>query len=171
MGRLLGNLIPLTVERQTPFWFSSGGNKVFTSERMPVFIVEEERNHYFYGIPEVGHGVKVARHHEGESVDPDDVQRTVTEDDELQVSVFISKRLPKLNQRSFSSTTCLYTNTPDSNFVVDAHPKDEDVVLVSACSGHGFKFTSVVGEIAADLAAEGRTRHDISFLNVRRFTR
>jgi sarcosine oxidase len=63
----------------------------------------------------------------------------------------------------------MYTNTPDRNFVVDFHPDDEGLVLVSACSGHGFKFASVMGEVAADLVAEGRTKHDISFLNLGRF--
>jgi sarcosine oxidase len=169
--QLLGDVVPLTVERQTPFWFSSGGDKTFAAEEMPIFIMEEARDHYFYGIPDVGHGVKVARHHDGEVVDPDGVQRTVTESDEVPVREFVARRLPRLNDRPIGSTTCLYSNTPDSNFVIDLHPWEKDVVVVSACSGHGFKFASVIGEIGADLALEGRSRQDISFLRLGRFAK
>ncbi|MDV3277935.1 MAG: N-methyl-L-tryptophan oxidase [Nitrososphaerales archaeon] len=170
-GQLLGDMVPLTIERQTPFWFWSGGDQAFSAGRMPIFIMEETQGHYFYGIPEVGHGVKVARNHEGEFVDPELTRRTVTESDEMPVREFVSRRLPKLNNRPISSSTCLYSNTPDWNFVIDVHPRQRDVVVVSACSGHGFKFASVIGEIGADLALDGRTRHDISFLRLERFSK
>jgi sarcosine oxidase len=170
-GPLLGDLFPLTVERQVPFWFSSGGSRLFFPDRMPVFIMEERSGQYFYGIPDVGHGVKVARNHAGENVDPDNVPRGVTRKDESPVREFISRSLPRLSTEPISSTTCLYSNTPDLNFVIDLHPSFNEIVVISACSGHGFKFASVVGEIAADLADEGRTRHDISFLRAGRFRR
>jgi sarcosine oxidase len=167
--RLLGDLVPLKVERQTPFWFSSGGSSMFSPERMPVFIMEEKSGQYFYGIPDVGRGVKVARNHAGATVDADDVPRDVTEGDVSPVREFVSRRLPNLSTRPVGSTTCLYSNTPDWNFVIDTHPRDDRVVILSACSGHGFKFASVVGEIAADLAIQGKTRHDIAFLQAERF--
>ncbi len=168
-GRLLPGLIPLTCERQVPLWFSPGGGDSFSADRMPVFIMEEADGHYFYGIPDVGHGVKVARTHEGQIVDPDKVERTVTEADVLPVRRFVRKRFPTLKPDPISSTTCLYTNTPDQNFVVDFHPEDRRAFVISACSGHGFKFSSVIGEIVADLLVDGRTGFDISFLNAGRF--
>jgi sarcosine oxidase len=65
--------------------------------------------------------------------------------------------------------TCLFTNTPDEHFILDGHPEHSQVILASPCSGHGYKFCSVVGEIIADLATgAGRTRHDISFIGAMR---
>ncbi|HYC26731.1 MAG TPA: hypothetical protein VEB67_01770, partial [Nitrososphaerales archaeon] len=65
--------------------------------------------------------------------------------------------------------TCLYTNTPDLNFAVGALPRSDGVVLVSACSGHGFKFASVMGEVVSDLVTNGRSGLDVSFLGLDRF--
>ncbi len=168
-GQLVGAIIPLSCERQVPFWFPSSGERCFSPEVMPIFIAEETPGHFFYGIPEVGHGVKVARTHEGQVVGPDTVSRVVTEDDLAPVQEFVSKRLKKLGTTPMASTTCLYTNTPDLNFVIGTHPDDARVTVVSACSGHGFKFASVIGEVAADLAIEERSDLDISFLNIDRF--
>ena len=169
MGGLSGGLVPLEVERQVLFWFDARGKEQFAPSRMPVFIVEEKGPHYYYGIPDVGEGVKVARHHEGAAVDPDSVDRNVHESDALPVEAFVSGHLPLASSKPIASSVCLYSNTPDGNFVVDFHPTDGGLVLVSACSGHGFKFASVMGEVVADLVAEGRTRHDVSFLWLGRF--
>jgi sarcosine oxidase len=168
MGRLTGGLLPLKVERQVPFWFSSGGHPRFTAEEMPVFIMEQEGGE-FYGVPDVGDGVKVGRHHGGEVVEPGSVKREVTKDDASPVEEFVSKRLPALVRPYSSAVPCLYTNTPDLNFAVGVHPEASNVVIVSACSGHGFKFASVMGEVAADLATAGKTEYDISFLSPDRF--
>jgi glycine/D-amino acid oxidase-like deaminating enzyme len=68
------------------------------------------------------------------------------------------------------SQVCLYTNTPDRDFIVDVHPASpEQVVVVSACSGHGFKFATVVGEIASELVATGTSQHDVSLFRMSRF--
>lgn len=168
-GGLLGGLLPLQVERQAPLWFSSGGDASFAPPSMPVFIMEEERGVFFYGIPDVGHGVKVARTHGGEHVDPDKVGRTVTKEDIDPVRAFISRRLRSLDGAPIASTTCLYTNTPDLNFAVGLHPSDQNVVVLSACSGHGFKFASVLGEVASDLVVNGSTSYDLAFLDPGRF--
>lgn len=167
----LGNLLPLQCERQVPFWFSSNGQKCFTPQEMPVFIFEDDPGQFYYGIPDVGHGTKVARTHGGEIGDPDNIRREVTEEDLAPVKGFIEHRLPMLKGPPIASTTCLYTNTPDLNFAVGLHPDDPGVTVISACSGHGFKFASVLGEVAADLAIEGKTVFDIRFLDVDRFTR
>ncbi|MDV3293678.1 MAG: N-methyl-L-tryptophan oxidase, partial [Nitrososphaerales archaeon] len=142
-AQLLPGLIPLTCERQVPFWFESPGDGAFSAEKMPIFMMEEDTNHYFYAIPDVGHGVKVARTHGGSQVSPDQIVRKVTDADLSPVRDFIKRRLPRVNPTPIGSTTCIYTNTPDSHFVVDFHPDDRRVLVVSACSGHGFKFSSV----------------------------
>jgi sarcosine oxidase len=167
-GHLLRGLLPLQCERQVPLWFSSGGQD-YTPQKMPVFIMEEAKGVFYYGIPDVGHGVKVARSHGGVVSEPDRVKREVTEEDIRPVRDFISRRLKKLDGPPIASSTCLYSNTPDMNFAVGLHPADSRVVVMSACSGHGFKFASVLGEVAADLVTDGRTAHDISFLNPGRF--
>ena len=64
---------------------------------------------------------------------------------------------------------CMFTNTPDHHFIIDLHPDDNRVVVASPCSGHGYKFCSVVGEIVADLAETGETRHDIGLFRLSRF--
>ncbi|MDA4121540.1 MAG: FAD-dependent oxidoreductase, partial [Thaumarchaeota archaeon] len=143
----------------------------FAPGRMPVFIFEEDGGRFFYGIPDVGHGVKVARTHGGAMVNPDKVKRTVTKEDTEPVESFVSKRLPKLGREPIASTTCLYTNTPDLNFAVGPLPNDPRVAVVSACSGHGFKFAGVLGEVVGDLLTGGRSRYDVSFLRLDRFAK
>lgn len=167
-GRLLRGLVPLQCERQVPFWFASAGED-FAPPKMPVFIMEEDKGVFYYGIPDVGHGVKVARSHGGLVSEPDRVKRDVTDEDIRPVRDFVSRRLKRLDGTPLASTTCIYSNTPDTNFAVGLHPADPRVVVMSACSGHGFKFASVLGEVAADLATEGKTAHDISFLSPARF--
>ena len=168
-GELLQGLLPLRVERQVPFWFSSGGRDVFSPSKMPVFIMEEDASRFYYGLPDMGHGVKVARTHGGESSDPDKVRREVSEEDVAPVRDFVSRRLKALDGTPIASTTCLYTNTPDFNFALGLHPSDRNVVVVSACSGHGFKFASVIGEVAADFVTGGATSYDLGFLDPARF--
>ena len=168
-AKLLQGLLPLQTERQVQLWFSSGGRGQFSPPKMPVFIMEEKKGTMFYGIPEVGHGVKVARTHGGDLGDPDSLSREVTEKDIAPVREFVSRRLAKLDGPPVSSAACLNSNTPDMNFAVGFHPADPRVVVMSACSGHGFKFASVLGEAAADLVTEGRTALGVSFLDPARF--
>ena len=169
-GGLLHGMIPLQCERQVPFWFDSKRQERFSPEKMPVFIMEEEPGVFFYGIPEFGKGVKVARTHGGEACEADTIRREVGEEDSVPVERFVAKRLKNLALPAVESTTCLYTNTPDLNFAVGVHPKDPRVTVVSACSGHGFKFASVIGEVAADLSLTGETPLDVAFLGLQRFS-
>jgi glycine/D-amino acid oxidase-like deaminating enzyme len=66
---------------------------------------------------------------------------------------------------------CLYTLSPDRNFIVDRHPECSQVSFAAGLSGHGFKFASVLGEVLADLAIDGRTSLPVEFLSCRRFDR
>ncbi|QQG48141.1 MAG: N-methyl-L-tryptophan oxidase [archaeon] len=168
-SELFPGAVPLKVERQVPIWFSSKKQGIFSPESMPVFIMEEEAGKFFYGLPEVGHGVKAARTHAGAIVNPDSVSRTVTKDDIAPVEAFVGRRLPKLGRKPIDSTVCLYTNTPDLNFAIGPHPEEGKVVVVSACSGHGFKFASVLGEVVADMVEGKKTQVDVSWLSLSRF--
>ena len=168
-GALLQGILPLQVERQVPLWFSSNGVDLFAPPKMPVFIMEEEEGVYYYGVPDLGHGVKVARTHGGEVTDPDKARRKVTEEDVAPVEGFVSRRLRRIEGPPVASSTCLYTNTPDRHFAVGLHPANERVVILSACSGHGFKFASVLGEVVADLITGKPIAFDLDFVDPARF--
>ena len=170
-GKLAKGAIPLQVERQVPLWFSSRGQEIFKAQKMPVFMAEEREGIFYYGIPDVGHGVKLAMHHGGKTADPDMVEREVTEEDIAPVRSFASRRMKGLDSPPIASTTCLYTNTPDFQFAVGPHPDDGRAFVVSACSGHGFKFASVLGEIVSSRISGDKTDYDVSFLSPDRFGR
>ena len=68
-----------------------------------------------------------------------------------------------------SSHVCMFTNTPDQHFRIDAHPDHDNVIIASHCSGHGFKFASVIGEVLADLATRRETRFDLTMFGLARF--
>ena len=163
--------LPLRVERNVPFWLRPTTNPdEFTPDRFPVFIWETTAGHY-YGVPHVDlPGVKVARHHTGEFGDPDTIDPTPRPSDETPVRDFVRQHIPALDGPVESSLVCLYTLTPDEHFIVDLHPVHQQVVFASACSGHGFKFACVVGEILADLAMTGRADPTADFLRLDRLS-
>jgi sarcosine oxidase len=158
----------LWVERVPVFWFEPpGGPGPVSAGRLPVWIFETATDGAFYGFPyEPEAGLKVARHHSGVLVDPDTVDRTATRADEARVRDFVRLRLPVADGPVRGSSVCLYTNTPDEHFVIDRHPDAPNVVFASACSGHGFKFSPVIGAVLADLALHGRTDRPVDFLRL-----
>jgi glycine/D-amino acid oxidase-like deaminating enzyme len=113
--------------------------------------------------------VKAAIHHEGETTDAEHVRRDVTADDEATVRPLVERLLPAAAGRLRESCVCLYTNTPDHDFLIDRHPEHEQVFIVSPCSGHGFKFSPVIGEIVADLVTRGASRFDLTAFSLERF--
>lgn len=165
-GAWLPDLLPflsraLRVERVPLFWFEPAR----PVGPLPVWILETPEGD-FYGFPPDEHGLKIARHGSGDPADPDALDRTVRPADEERVRAFARRYLPAADGPLLSTHVCMYTRTPDGHFVIDR--ADERVVYASACSGHGFKFASVVGEILADLALDGRTAHPIGFLSAAR---
>jgi len=164
--------LPLKVERQVLVWLAiQSGADWFSPERFPVWIREATPQGDVYGLPTLdGLSIKLARHHGGETVDPATVRRTATDADLDPLRLFVTKYLHGVTRHVTRSAVCLYTNTPDRHFAIGLHPESERVAILSACSGHGFKFAPVVGDIAADLVLEGGTRRDISRLALQRFT-
>lgn len=174
-GPWMGDLAPslrsrLQPERQVLGWFGIDDRAAFAPSAFPVFVLEAEEG-VFYGFPEYGvPGFKVGKyHHRFESVHPDRVPREVTAADEAALRLATSRYFPSANGPLQSATTCLFTNSPDEHFVIDRAPELPEALLVSACSGHGFKFCSVVGEICADLVTQDRTSHDIGLFRLSRF--
>ncbi len=164
--------LPLKVERQVLVWLAiQSGADEFSPDRFPVWIREGTPQGDVYGLPTLdGRTIKLARHHGGETVDPATVRRAATDADLDPLRLFVTKYLRGVTRHVTRSAVCLYTNTPDQHFAIGVHPESERVVILSACSGHGFKFSPVVGDIAADLVLEGGTRRDISRLALQRFT-
>jgi sarcosine oxidase len=125
-----------------------------------------------YGFPTLdGTSMKIARHHDGEPTDPDTVRRAVSDADLEPLRAFAGSYLHGVTRIVTKTAVCMYTNTPDRHFVIDLHPDDSRIVVISACSGHGFKFAPVIGEIAADLVRDGRTHRDISRFAAARFAK
>jgi len=163
--------LPLRVERNALFWYEPLAQpEIFAPDALPVWILELDQEYAFYGFPSLpGQGVKVARHHGGQTVTADEVNRDATAEDERPVREFMARYMPLANGPRLDSRVCMYTNTPDFHFIVDFHPDDDRIVVASPCSGHGFKFSNIIGSIVADLTLEGRTTFEIGFLSMSRF--
>ena len=166
-GRLLPRIAPLLQVKRVPlFWFEPVAERD-TLARMPVYIVDSGLGHGCYGFPYLAdQGLKIATHGAGTPADPDTVDREVHPADEAPIREFIRQRLPVADGPVRMTKICMYTVTPDEHFILDV---DGPVAYASACSGHGFKFASVMGEVLADLALDGATRHPIAFLSASRF--
>jgi sarcosine oxidase len=162
--------LPLRIERERPMFFDLLADpSAVGADRLPVWVVEDGRT-AFYGIRhERALGLKVSIHHWGEFVDPHAVDRTVAAADVERVRAFLRTRMPAADGPLRHAEVCLYTNTPDEVFVIDRHPATAGVAFASACSGTGFKFAPVVGEILADLAVEGVSRRPIERFRADRF--
>ena len=124
-----------------------------------------------YGFPIHGSsGLKISKHHHfDETADPETVDRRISPRDEAAILSFSDQFLPSAKGPLTSATTCLYTMTPDGDFIIDRLPDARQVIIASPCSGHGFKFAPVIGEILADLATSGSTWRDISRFRLSRF--
>jgi len=169
MSRLVPHL-PLHVTRQVMTWFTPREPALFELGRFPVFLMRTPHGNH-YGFPSTdGATVKIAKHHHlDETVDPDSVDRTVSAKDEAAIRAAVTAHIPAADGPLAQAKTCLYTMTPDHDFIVDLLPGAPNVVIASACSGHGFKFAPVMGEVLADLATAGSTPHDISRFRLSRF--
>jgi len=158
-------------ERQVLAWLQPETPQLFTPDNFPVFnlLVPEGR---YYGFPVHGvPGFKFGKyHHFEEIVDPDDYQRDPTWEDEDLLRNFASRYFPQGAGPTMSLTACMFTNSPDNHFIIDLHPDYPQISFATGFSGHGYKFASVIGEIMADLADWGRSRHDLQLFNLARFT-
>ncbi len=191
-GAWAGKMIPgftdkIKVTRQFVAWIKpknvrqpadSFGEKQFALNSFPCWMISDDEKHgCYYGFPlldtkKFGEpaGLKLAHHFPNGATDPDKVNRQTTKEDIENLNYCLDKYLPGVFDAVLSTKICLYANSPDENFIIDELPGFEKAVSI-ACgfSGHGFKFASVVGEILADLAIEGKTGLPIEFLNAKRF--
>jgi len=163
--------LPLTVVRQVMFWLRPGGDPgLFHPGRFPIWLWETKEGPTWYGFPDLGDGPKVARHHGGQVTTADQVERGIDPDEARPVRAFLAQAIPPLDGPVTDARVCMYTNTPDEDFVLGRHPDHPAVLIASPCSGHGFKFAPTVGEILADLAMDRSPRFDLSPFSSNRFT-
>lgn len=171
-GKLVEDLgVRLTVTRQILGWVSPADPSAFALDRFPCWAVEHTDGHIYYGFPMTTQrpGLKIARHWQASETDPDTINRDPMPGDEDELRVPLREIIPLGDGPLLSQTVCMYTNTPDSHFIIDRHPKQQRVIIACGFSGHGFKFAPIIGEALADLAANGATDLPIGFLALSRF--
>jgi len=162
--------LPLTTERQVLCWFEPRARpELFRPESFPIYICQYAARGFFYGFPDLGDGLKVAMHHGGQSVAVGDVRREADETDIGPIRELLRQFLPDADGPLRSATVCLYTNAPDEHFILGPHPKHPEVIIVSPCSGHGFKFSAVIGEVVSDMVMGTVPPFDLSLFRPDRF--
>ena len=162
--------LPLSLRRKVQLWYATPDAAPYSEGAMPVFYVAADYGG-FYGFPARDEdGLKLAEHTGGDPLDnPDTLNRGLEPQDEEKALRFLAETLPGFEPERRRFSVCMYTMTPDEHFIIDRHPEHPNVALAAGFSGHGFKFASVVGEILADLATEGRTDLPVDFLSLGRF--
>ena len=170
--QLLGSLgVPIAVERAVMYWLDPVGG-VSGFEDHPIFIDENASGTHVYGFPAIDGprgGVKVAFAWKGSPCTPETIDRAVHPHEIDELTGRIAELLPALGDTCLRTATCMYSNTPDRNFVIGRHPRCAEVIVACGFSGHGFKFVPVVGEILADLVIDRATDHPISLFDPHRF--
>jgi glycine/D-amino acid oxidase-like deaminating enzyme len=160
-GPWLGKLFPETIgqrirpTRQEVFFFGTpAGDDPFTDAKFPVWA--DHRDKFVYGIPgNLGRGFKIADDTRGPEFDPTSGERTVSAEGLKSARDYIAFRFPGLKDAPLlESRVCQYENSPDNNFIVDRHPRHENVWLLGGGSGHGFKHGPALGEMVAELVLE-----------------
>ncbi len=172
IGELVRELaLPIVVQRNVLYWFDPRRDSaLFAPERFPVFLGDLTPELMLYGFPDTGDGVKVALHHFGPVVSPDAVDRTVSAAEIDHFRGILQRYLPAANGPLRATGVCTYTNVPDEHFIIDRHPSASRVWVASPCSGHGFKFSSAIGEVLADLVTTGLPRFDLAPFSIERFS-
>jgi sarcosine oxidase len=164
--------LPLSIERQSVFWFDPDeGTESYDSARFPIYAYEFKAGTICYGFPRLARGVKASVMHDGQKVsDPESVDRNVHDAEVEPLRAALRVILPYLSDAPVRETgVCLFTNTPDHDFLIDFHPRHPQVLVSSPCSGHGFKFASAIGELQAELVTTGESRFDLSPFRIGRW--
>ncbi|HEV2840765.1 MAG TPA: N-methyl-L-tryptophan oxidase [Chthoniobacterales bacterium] len=162
--------IRLRVQRNIQAWFSPATN-AYDWPGFPAFLVDrQDLPAPLYGFPDFGDGVKAAFHGFGDLTDAEHINREIDPARDVEpIARALEQWMPAAAGVLREAKPCMYSLTPDANFVIDRHPEHANLILCGGFSGHGFKFAPVVGEIAAELALDGGSRHRIEFLSLQRF--
>lgn len=168
LAKFLSELnLPLTVSREHKAYFHLQPRDRFSVGKLPVFV---EYDTSIYGLPaDEESGVKLAQDHSGPPFDPDDEARLVDEAALRTLEDWLPRYTTAETVARGEAAACLYTNTPDRDFVIDRHPRLPSVLLAGGFSGHGFKFSILVGDLLADLVQQGETPHLLERFRCDRF--
>ena len=173
-GPWMRELVPgalgcLATTKQTIGWFATSDPSRFRLGALPVFVLTSEEG-VFYGFPEYGQpGMKLGGPHGArDPIDPNDPDRTPCPAHVEALRSCLARYLPGAAGEALMLRGCIYTVTPDEHFIIDRLPQSPNVIVASPCSGHGYKFATVIGEILADLATGGTPPHDISMFSLNR---
>jgi sarcosine oxidase len=170
--KLVGDMgVRLTVTRQPLAWVWPKEPAQFELGKMPVWILEHRDGSNHYGFPMLpdNPGFKLASHKRSAPTDADNLDRAVHASDEQAIRGVLQDHIPAANGPLLSMRVCMYTNSPDNQFIIDHHPQYPNVTLACGFSGHGFKCASGIGEILSQLTLDGRTALPIKFLGLHRF--
>ncbi|MBS1718736.1 MAG: N-methyl-L-tryptophan oxidase [Armatimonadetes bacterium] len=161
--------LPLRVTRQPIMWSQPLQPDLYPLGKFPVFGIEDEQTNFIYGFPVMpdGPGLKAGNHSVVEPFDPETPTREFLPHDQASIHAHLKRIAPQAAGEFLKGVLCLYTRTPDGHFIIDK--LDERTSIACGFSGHGFKFATIMGEVLADLALEGKTKHPIGFLSHGRF--
>jgi len=180
-GPWIANFLPssckhlFTIYRQVMYWFDirEDCRSQFAPPGFPIFIwISGNCGEFsFYGFPTLeGKTIKVATEQFTQTTDPDRVQRSVSgKEEQAMYRDYVECRLPGISDRCSAAGSCLYTVTPDSNFVIDVHPDNDRIIIASPCSGHGFKHSAAIGEALAEQVIDGKSKIDMTSFSLKRF--
>jgi sarcosine oxidase len=166
LGMLGERPLPLTVTKEQVVYFAAPDPAPFSPERFPIWIWMDDP--CFYGFPAFGEpGPKAAQDVGGMSTSPERLDDSPDLAALERVRRFTEERLPQAGRSILSLRTCRYTMPPDRHFVIDRLPEHPQVILLLGAA-HGFKFASLFGKIAAQLAVDGQSAHDLSHFSLNR---
>lgn len=173
-GPWISDLLPelgrqLALTRQPLLWFQPRDAALVKPDRLPVFFFQSE-DALTYGLPDIaGHGVKAGSHYSGGTLGSADEEREAVSDAEKSaLSALLARYMPAAAGPVTRTSVCVYSRTQDEHFVLGPHPETPQIVMASPCSGHGFKFASIIGEILVELACQRSTAWPIALFDPRR---
>lgn len=165
----IGLQLPLQPTREILVFFETQKPEWFGPDRCPIFIYHGQRLYYGIANPDGVSGFKVAQHGRHEPTDPTTINR-VTEDSYIEeVRAFLRRSIPMGDGKVIKSYVCMYTMTPDEHFIIDQHPRYKHVAIGAGFSGHGFKFSTLIGKMLGELATDGHTPHNNPLFRLDRF--
>lgn len=174
VGPWIQELVPefgknMSLTRQPLMWFEPREQHMVRPASMPVFFFQTADD-LIYGFPDFrGSGVKAASHRSGgELTTADEPRPEVSEHERAHLKHLLGRYVPAAAGRVLRTHVCIYTRSSDEHFVLGLHPSASQIVLASPCSGHGFKFASIFGEVLADLAMTKTTDKPIEFFRPNR---
>jgi sarcosine oxidase len=163
--------VELTVTRQPLAWVWPKWPGLFELGKFPVWILEHRDGSNHYGFPMLpdNPGFKLASHKRSSPTDVETLDRDVHDSDEQAVREVLRDHIPQADGPLLSMRVCMYTNSPDHQFIIDRHPQHANVIIACGFSGHGFKCASGIGQMLAEMALDGRSSLPMDFLGLKRF--